>query len=151
MSIYKVLSLFNLQITLLLSCIGAVLYLTGALSSSRVLLVIFLMLLVGSVVYAAIATLKKFLRLDKKKDKKKMQIVEGQSSKIEEISKESVISQPQHPYGFQTETTYDEPEKPKYFRVKGHPDYIMAEYSDRYELYKVVNGQMIKIRTDYKF
>ena len=40
--------------------------------------------------------------------------------------------------------------RPKIFAVKGHPSYFMAEYTDRYELYKKSSSGLRKIRTDYK-
>ena len=41
-------------------------------------------------------------------------------------------------------------ETPTYYRVKQNSEYVMAEYKDRYELYRIIDGQMKKIRTDYK-
>lgn len=144
-SIYRVLSLFNLQLTILCLCVGAILYLTGALNSSDVLLVVYLIVLGLSVAYAVVATFRRILGLDKKKDKKEIQ------------RREPVVEQPVHQeYQPQQQIDVDFPTKtvenetPKYFKVKGHPDYVMAEYSNRYVLYKVVNGKMIEIRIDYK-
>lgn len=48
------------------------------------------------------------------------------------------------------QTPVAESEVPRYFRVKQNPSFIMAEYSNRYELFRVENGQLVKIRTDYK-
>ena len=41
-------------------------------------------------------------------------------------------------------------EKPKYYRVKQNPEYLMAEYADRYELYRITPNGLVKVRTDYK-
>ena len=43
-----------------------------------------------------------------------------------------------------------ENEKPTYYRVKQNPNYVMADYSNRYDLFKISNGKLIFIRTDYK-
>lgn len=39
---------------------------------------------------------------------------------------------------------------PVYYTVAGHEDYIFAEYTDRYELYRKENGQLVYLRTDFK-
>lgn len=40
---------------------------------------------------------------------------------------------------------------PKYYTVEGNPDFFMAEYKDRYELYHVEEGgKLTYIRTDKK-
>ena len=41
-------------------------------------------------------------------------------------------------------------EKPKYFKVKQNPNYIMAEYMDRYELLVKTESGLKLVRTDYK-
>ena len=40
--------------------------------------------------------------------------------------------------------------QPKYFRVKQNPNFVMAEYADRFELFKILDGQLVRIRIDYK-
>ncbi len=39
---------------------------------------------------------------------------------------------------------------PVYYAVAGHEDYIFAEYTDRYELYRKENGRLVYLRTDFK-
>ncbi len=41
-------------------------------------------------------------------------------------------------------------ERPKYYNVAGRPDYIFAEYSDRFELFKKSSDGLFLVRTDYK-
>ena len=41
-------------------------------------------------------------------------------------------------------------EKPRYYKLKQNPDYVMAEYSDRYELFLITAKGLEKVRTDYK-
>lgn len=135
--IYKLISLFNLQFTLFVVLIGTLLYFTGTLSNNQTVLLVFQAALIISVVYAILTTIKKLLGIGKKVKKSKgMQIVEPErKTKTEEEQTVSV----EQPIG-----------KPKYYRVKQNPDYVMAEYSDKYELYRIGQNGLIKIRTDYK-
>lgn len=42
------------------------------------------------------------------------------------------------------------PQYPQYFDVTGHPDFMFAEYADRYELFRKGTSGLEYIRTDYK-
>ena len=140
-AVYKILSLFNLQVTLLIALVGLILYLTGVFEN-RVCLVIFYLLIILSIVYSIYATIKKLLGLGKKVNKKKnVQILEGEkeqdknsTEQIEEVNEQSV-----------EKSVY-----PKYYKVKQRENCVMAEYEDRYELFAKKNGEWIKIRTDKK-
>lgn len=151
--IYGILEFLNLQYTLLVGLIGVVLYFTGALDSNRIVLIIFCLVLVISVVYALIASIKKLLGLDKKvKRSKGVQMLSnsGDSVSVDNINRQSKIEdsgQGERNFNNNSPTHLD---RPRYYRVKQNPSYVMAEYSDRYELYKLVNGKLVKIRTDYK-
>ena len=136
--IYAVISLFNLQFTLFVVLLGAVLYFTGVLSSNQTVLLVFQAALIISVIYAILTTIKKLLGIGKKiKKSKGMQIVEPERKEEKEKGKDTVsVAQVE--------------EKPKYYRVKQNPDFVMAEYSDKYELYRIGENGLIKIRTDYK-
>ena len=86
--------------------------------------------------HAIVGTVKRLLGLDKKVKKSKgAQIVNKKSDVKDDDAND-----------------YDQPrkEKPTYFRVKQSPDYVMAEYSDRYELYKKSEVGLKHVRTDYK-
>ncbi len=138
--IYKILSLFNLQITLLLTLVGVMLYFTGVFEQNPAILILFYVLLIISIGYAILATLKKLLGLNKKVKKSKgAQIISTDKEQKQET-----------PEVVQEESVIKEPEKPTYFKVKNHPDYLMAEFADRYELFKKTDGGLKKIRTDYK-
>ena len=69
--IYSVLSFLNLHYTLLLALIGIVLHFTGTLESNKAVLVVYTLLLVLSIVYAIIASIKKLLGFDKRIKKNK--------------------------------------------------------------------------------
>lgn len=156
--IYSVLSFFNLHFTLLLGLIGIVLYFTGALSNNRAVLVVYALLLVLSVLYAVIASVKKLLGLDKKvKRSKGVQIVEKEDGERQDENtiqnqppKQDIPMRGEQQYGGNVSEIVNESEVPKYFKVRQNPSYIMAEYSNRYVLYKIENGKLNEVRTDYK-
>ena len=153
--IYKVLSLFNLQFTLLVALVGVVLYFTGTLSNGGVVPIIFYIALIASIIYAIVASIRKLLGLGKKvKRSKGVQIVEGDNKNQDGtgIGTCNVSAQPLS--SGQTvepqEVIVQQVDKPRYYRVKQNPEYIMAEYSDRVELFKISGSKLIKVRTDYK-
>ena len=114
--------------------------------------IVFALLLVLSVLYAVIASIRKLLGLDKKvKRSKGVQIVpenesdenSGQAVNLQvqsQVTSQSVqesVSQEQWQTGYNGYNAQRVPvqsEVPRYFRVKQNPSYVMAEYSDRYEL-----------------
>ena len=134
--IYKILSLFNLQPALAVVLIGVLLYFTGVMNANATVRFIFQIALILSLVYALIETVKNLLGLNKKVKK---------SKGIEMVSVEDGQPNPPKP---QQENLSNQ--KPVYFRVKQNPNLIMAEYFDKFELFKVENGVLVKIRTDYK-
>ena len=139
--LYKLIALLNLQLTLLLLLIGAVLFLTGVFEQGQTFLTLYQVLLVISAVYAVISIIKQLLGIEKKvKRSKGAQIIDSQvqTEKLEQ------------PLIAPTYTQIEPQQKPVYYRVKQNPEYVMAEYGDRYELFRVTDGQMKKIRTDYK-
>ena len=134
--IYKILSIFHLQLTFIVAILGIILYFTGALEASSTLALVYKLILIFSVVYAIISTLRGFLGLNNNVKKSKgAQIV-----KTDKVNKEAEEKQAEP----------EQKQKPVYFRVKQHPEYVMAEYSDRYELFRVTDGGLKKIRVDYK-
>jgi len=174
-TIYHILALFNLQITALLLLIGLVLFFTGVFESNPTFKVVYELLIIASIVLAIVTTVRKMLGLNKKKDKT---VKRSKGAQIVENSNENAPIIPTNGYQY-AQPTYQyappsyneappipqppiyqeavppvvipvEPEKPVYYRVKQNPDYVMAEYSDRYELYKITGGGLTKIRTDFK-
>ena len=134
--VYKILSLFNLQFTLLIALVGLVLFLTGVFASSPTFTLVYKLILIFSVVYAVVATLRGLLGLNKNVKKSKgAQIVKTDKPKNDDAPAQAEQGQK---------------ETPVYFRVKQNPEYVMAEYSDRYELFRIVDGGLKKIRVDYK-
>jgi len=141
--IYKALAFLNLQLTLLVLLVGGVLYLTGVIEEGNAMSTVFLFALAISIVVAIISTTNKLLGGGKKVGKSKgAQIISEQSNAPVKVSQE----QEENTEQVEIKTSV----VPKYFKVKQHPNYLMAEYPDRYELYKVAGGKMIKVRTDLK-
>jgi hypothetical protein len=115
-----------------------------------VVLILFQVLLVFAAIYAIVATIRKLLGLDKRVKKSKgMQIVGG-AAESESKKEQAVNNQtlPGQTVASMQEVLVDN--APRYFRVKQNPDYVMAEYADRYELFLITDGGLKKIRTDYK-
>ena len=146
--VYSVLSFFSLHYTLLLALIGVVLHFTGTLEANRAVLVVYALLLVLSIVYAVVASIKKLLGLDKHiKKKKGVHIVENPT--VENAQPPNFSPQCSQ-QGYEQSPVNTVSETPKYYRVRQNPNFIMAEYSNRYELFVIENGTLKKIRTDYK-
>ena len=140
--IYKLIDLFCLQFVVIVGLIGLVLYFTGAIKEGDTGYIVVAFALIISVVYAIIGTIKKCLGVSKKSKTEGVQIVDQPQKKprkwfekkqVEEINEEPI-----------------QEEKPVYYNVKSKTNHVMAEFSDRYELYRVENGKLIRIRTDYK-
>lgn len=147
-AINAILSVFNLQLTALIALIGVVLYFTGALEGNAAFKLIYEIILILSIVYAIIATVKKMLGLGKKKVKrsKGAQLVSGKDDNSQQETNAPAVKN-EVPEPIKEDNAN---EKPIYYRVKQNRDYVMAEYSDRYELYRIESGTLKKIRTDYK-
>lgn len=142
--VYNIFNVLNLVPALFISLVGLVLYVTGTFNTYPVVALIFQLLLIAAVIYAIVATGRKLLGLDKRVKKSKgMQIVsDNESAKdtVKEKKKEKDLAT----------QNVQVAEKPKYFKLKQNPDYIMAEYQDRYELFLITDAGLKKIRTDYK-
>ena len=140
--VLKIFQFLNLQFSLLIALIGCVLYITGTFDKNPVVLLVFQLMLIVSIIYAIVGTIKRVLGIDKKnKNSKGVQIVkpEQKENTESEQKEQPIVAQ-----------TIEKEQKPMYFRVKNHPDYIMAEYLDRVELFKKTETGLRKIRTDYK-
>ena len=142
-AVYKIISLLNLQFTLLIALVGLVLYLTGVFEN-KVYLIIFYFAVILSIVFSIYGTIKKLLGLGKKVEKKKnVQILDNK--KDDETERAKKIEQEEEIEENPKRETY-----PKYFKVKQRENCIMAEFIDRYELFEKRNGEWVRIRTDKK-
>ena len=156
--IYKILSFLNLQFALLVLVVGLVLYMCGVFEGGGIPLLIFCLLFIGSLLAAVIITITKIFTAgkDKKKDKENsVQILsqeddDDEQPKDEQTTAESGDNQEVLPQQPLSNCSGGQEDKPRYYKVKQNPNYVMAEYSDRYELFLITPQGMKKIRTDYK-
>lgn len=143
-AIYSVISIFNLQLALLVLVVGLVVYLTGAMNNPTVKL-IFDGAFILSVVFAILLTIKKLLGIGKSPKKSKgVQVVNTEQTVQQVQPVQPVVATPI----IESQTVV--PETPVYYRVKGNDNYVMAEYSDKYELFLITDGGLKKVRTDFK-
>ena len=140
-AVYKVLSFFNLQFALLVGFAGLILYVTGLFHNNPQLKVWFLVVLIGSVILGLFLFVRKLFNANKKLDEK-AERGSVQTVRVEPEKEEQVPTQ--------TETPVIQNDKPKYYKVAQNPNFIMAEYTDRYELYKKTPNGLVKVRTDLK-
>ena len=125
-----------------MALLGVVLYFTGVFEQNPAILILFYILVIISIGYAILGTIKKLLGGSKKVKKSKgAQIVSLDTRQEKEQQKAEIVQQ---------ENAVQKPETPTYFKVKNHPDYVMAEYTDRYELFRKSEDGLKKVRTDYK-
>lgn len=147
--VYSVLCVFNLQFALLVALVGVVLHFTGVLSTNGGVLIGFCGAFIASILLAVILTVRKLLGLGKPKEDKPVQIVsqvdgvQGSSASqsqpiVESHGQENLV------------TTWPAKERPVYYLVKQNQNYVMAEYSDRYELFEKTPNGLKRIRTDFK-
>ena len=139
--LYKIIELLNLQVPLLFALVGLVMFLTGVFEKNPIVLTIFYVLLVVAIVSSIVATIKKLLGLDKRVKKSK-------GAQIVEVKTEKDIEKPEKTE--KKETPKVKEDAPTYYRVKQNPNYVMAEYEDKYVLYKRTESGLKQIRTDYK-
>lgn len=126
--------------------VGAILYFTGVLTSHRTILLVFYVLLIGSVIYAIFSSVKKLLGLGKKVEKKgSVQIVERDTDQNVSVQEQTVQSTNQ------SVLPQIDPSKPiRYFAVKDNPSVVVAEYDNRYVLYYKTQSGFKYVRTDFK-
>lgn len=163
-AVYRLLCVFNLQFSILVALVGILLWALGVFEDGGFPLILFVVVFIGSILLAIILTVRKILGLDNKKQQKSnVQIVKKQKQDNETQSMPVVNSSeiPNVENASQSYTAnmaqeqYNSPpsdvqEKPRYYRVKQNSNYVMAEYSNRYELYLITPNGLKKIRTDYK-
>lgn len=144
--IYKVLSFFNLQFTLFVGFLGLILYITGLFHKYPQTRVWFLVAIIASVLLGLFLFIRKLFKKSKKLEDKaergNVQTVRVKSENAEIPETKEEIEKP--------EPTVIQNDQPKYYKVAQNPNYIMAEYPDRYELFKKTANGLVKVRTDLK-
>ena len=161
-AIYAVISLLKLQFVVLVSVLWIILYFTGITVKYPIANLFLSLALIASVIYAVVSILKALLGIGGKKKKRRgAQLIKSSKrtarTESEEQVSATVVQQEENNnlvsnsvVKNQESNTEQFNEEPKYFRVKQNPDLVMAEYGDRYELYKISGGSLVKIRTDFK-
>lgn len=152
--LYIIIKFLNLQLAVLVALIGLLLYITGKLEGGA-LATIFYILLVLSLFYAIIKTIQSILfpKSKKEKNNRKVEIVDTKETTTQTTvppvpPTQTAVPPTQTavpPIAPPTDAKY-----PQYFVVKQNPKYIMAEFSDRYELYEKTAHGLVKVRTDPK-
>ncbi len=158
--IYSVLKFLHLHFALLVVLVGVILYFTGVFEKNTTLEVLFYIGLIVSIFVAVALTVKNILSPKPKKDKRrsKIEIIrESEKTHVKPKRKQKEEEKTENFTGEQTEVKEEEhvqyaskEEEPKFYAVKQSPGYLMAEYSDRYELYYKTEDGLKKVRTDYK-
>ena len=153
MQVVQVLFCIHLQALLFVVVLGVILEVATGKVFSGTGGVLFGLAVTFTVIYAVIRTTagvtNAFTGLFGSKDRKKTPSPDDDEDDGDEP--EIIKPQPKEPKRKEREKkkAYYR-EKPKYFRVRQNSDYVMAEYSDRYELFKIVDGRLIYVRTDKK-
>ncbi len=96
---------------------------------TRALLIVMIVITVLAALYAVIATVYHVVDCAKNAERKKEKKKKRKGSDIDKKG---------------------ETEKPKYYRVKQNPNYVMAEYSDRYELYYDDGNELKFVKVNFK-
>lgn len=152
--LYGVICFLNLQPVLIVILLWVLLHFTGVTEKYTIATVLLCLAFVLAVIYAVLTCLKQLLGLDKKKQKERRgaENVKKVKPKEEENkdNKADTDTYKEIKNGTAERNSLSDQDKPRYYRVKQNSSLIMAEYSDRYELYKVLDGKLLKIRTDYK-
>ena len=154
--IYKILKFFNLQLALLVVLVGVILFFAGVFEGNVVIEMVFYIILIASIFYGVVATVKKILFPNKKEENKRSKVEIVKKDEEEKLPSENgepqqeetlVLSKNNASVFQQAEIVV---EKPKYYKVKQNPNFIMAEFLDRFELYEKTSNGLKKVRTDYK-
>ena len=124
----------------------------GALENKTVMIV-FNVVLGLSGVYAIVGIIVGLTRKGKEKGKKKRGNVDVVESEIAEVSvnqneQTAPPVAPVQPYTTPVENSVSN--GVKYYEVRQNPSLVMAEYPDRYVLFRKTANGLVKIRTDYK-
>ncbi len=154
--IYNVLSLFHLQALLFVVVLGVILEVATGKVFTGTGGVLFGLAVTFTVIYAVIRTTagvtNAFSGLFGSKNKKNPTPNSDDEDEDDGDEPERIAPQRQEPKkrkDKEKKKAYYR-EKPKYYKVRQNTDYVMAEYSDRYELFKIVDGRLVYVRTDKK-
>ncbi len=138
---YKIIKAFNLHLTLFVFLLGIILAIIGVIGKDSAGLVVYLIVLASTVVYALVKTLKNIFGVKSKNNRVKIvKVQDNTDNQPEEQTENQEIEN----------TNEKQSYIPKYFTVKNNPSYVYAEYEDRYELFLKTSNGLKKVRVDYK-
>ena len=137
-TVYKILKVFHVRFLALMTLLGVIFYYTEVFTNYKKITVCYVIVLV---VYFLSLTLKGYRKITKSKKKN------TQNGSVKIVSQ----TQEQEEQSIAVESAIKEEVKyPKYYSVKQNANYVMAEFSDRYELYKKTSTGLSRVRIDYK-
>lgn len=158
--VLKVLSFFNLEYAALVVLVGLVMWLTGAFEVLPWLFALFAALAVISVAFGIYKTFSSDKKPKEKKDERGYVEMNANGATPQDTSRPSAspaTGLPEHDErayrdreGARTATSTGLPVYPRYYAVRQNPAYVMAEYEDKFVLYRKVSGGLRYVRTDKK-
>lgn len=144
-ALYYVISFLHLTPLILLLVIGLIIELTtSSISGGGIVAGVFKLLVALSIVYAVLKTAGRILGFGNKRKHKKSTAEIVEPKKRKKLVAESQTEEKSSEIKTKKEVY------PKYFKAKQNPNYVFAEYEDRYELFKIEKGKYAHVRTDYK-
>ncbi|MBQ0099531.1 MAG: OadG family protein [Firmicutes bacterium] len=146
--VYKVLKLLKIQFLAAVLFVGAILFIFKVIpENTKVLITLIVFVALGFLyfIFGNMHRINKFFSKFQRESKKS----EKEENSKEELKEEVITKQEEQNIENNREETIKQ-DYPKYYAVKEHKNYVMAEYQDRYVLYRRENGKLYKIRTDRK-
>ncbi len=151
--IYKIISVFRLQPLLFCIVAGALAEIAfGWIGGSETGFALFHLALCLCVAYAVVSVVYRILRPVRKGKREKRRFsaqIVGEGSAPEKEPRRADAAE-ERAAGNEPPLRENAEERPRYYRVRQNPAYVMAEFSDRVELYREEGGRLQYVRTDYK-
>lgn len=155
--VYKVLKLLKLQFLAAVLFVGAILFIFNVIPENTKVFITFIVFAALGFIYFVAGNLhriSKFFNKFHKEREKEAEKIEREKEEITRIvEQQEKIRQEKEELIREREEIREEKERqsyPKYYAVKEHKGYVMAEYPDRYVLYRRENGKLYRVRTDRK-
>lgn len=150
--IFIVIDKLHLKFLAFYLLVGLIVWLAGGMPKGGWFIVAYFIGLALTVIYWLYRFFTAPLRFLKRKKKPS---ASGSEVQIVPQTTEDVVAQPIAQYQPTIDVSASpepaQPIRPRYFRVRQNPKYVMAEYPDRYELfYERTAGDWQYVRTDYK-
>ncbi len=157
--VYKVLKVLKLQFLVGVLFVGAVLFIFNVIPENTSVFIIFIAFAVLGLFVFIFGNLHRVTKVinkiekerakndeEKEKEKNIENLIERKFDELKDGSKE----EPKREEIYQQPAEIKKEKFPKYFSVKGQKNFVMAEYEDRFVLYRRENGKLYKVRVDSK-